>query len=85
VFLRGIYQPLVDEALCSRMAAAAFADGNLFRLVRERNRIRMHQCVVKHDIGTAQQLGCAQRQQIGRARSCADARPDRWPGLVLFR
>ena len=66
-FCGSIDQTLVDEALRRRVPAAAFADRDFFRVLRKRERIRMHQRVVEHDVGALEQLRGAHRDQIRRA------------------
>ena len=73
VVCRGsVDEPLVDELLRGRLPAAALADGDLHGARRESERIRMHQSIVKDDVGALEQLRRAQGQQI----RCAGARAD---------
>ena len=69
---RRIDEALVDELLRGRMLAAALADGELLRARGERDRVRMHERVVEHDVGLLEQACRAQRQEVGRAGAGAD-------------
>jgi hypothetical protein len=54
------------------MLAAALADSDLFGSGSHRDGARMHQRIVKNDIGTLEQARSTQRKQIGCARSGTD-------------
>ena len=54
------------------MPAAALADGDLLGAGGERERVRMHERVVKDDVGLGEQARSADRQQVGRAGAGAD-------------
>ena len=54
------------------MLAAAFADRDVLGVRGERDRLRMDERVVEHDVGALEHVGRAQRQQIRRAGTGAD-------------
>ena len=65
-------EALVDELLRSGVPAAALAHGDLLRARGKCDGVRMDERVVEHDVGGGEQPRGAQRQQVGRARACAD-------------
>ena len=71
-----IDQALVDETLQRRMLAATLADGDFFRALCQRERLRMHQRVVKHDVCAGEQA----RRAYGHASRARRAR--RQPGAL---
>src|SRR5207249_1112585 len=73
VVLRGrIDETLVDEPLRRGMAAATLAHGDLLGALRERERIRVYERVVKDDVSACEQIRRAQREQVGCAGTGAD-------------
>src|SRR5258706_7153560 len=69
---RGIQELLVDEGLRSRMPPAALAHRNLSGLQRQRKNRVGHQCIMKNDVGLAEQPDRAHREEVGCARPGAD-------------
>ena len=72
VLAGGVDQPLVYEALNGRMATAALADENFPGARGERERLRMHQRIVKDELGALENFRSAQREQVRCAGAGAD-------------
>jgi hypothetical protein len=85
VAARGVGETLVDEALRSGMAAAAFSDGDFHGAFCQRERFRVNQGVVEHYAGLGQQPRRAKREEVRRARPRADEihRADKIGGLKI--
>src|SRR5690349_2807979 len=60
VLARRVDEPLVDEALRSGLASATLADRDLLRALRERNRFRMHERVMEHNVRAFEETRCTQ-------------------------
>ena len=87
--LGGIDQSLVDELLCRGMFSAALADRDLLRARGQCDRLRMHQSVMKDDVGLLEQLCRAQGQQVRCTGAGTDeindaAHATNPPATVLF-
>ena len=72
VLARRVDEALVDEALRGGMPAAALADREPLGAPGERERVRVHQRVVEHDVGPREEPRRAQREEVGRTRAGAD-------------
>jgi len=64
-------EPLVDEALRGRVAAAALADGDFLSLDESKYRLG-NQGVMENDVGLAEQPGRAHGEEVGCTRPGAD-------------
>src|SRR5947208_3177570 len=67
---RCIDQALIDEALHSRMQAAALAHEHLLRPRSQRQRFLTNQGIVKNDARLAEHSRCPEGQEIGSAGPC---------------
>ena len=65
------HQP-VDELLPDLRAARALADEHALRRRRQRERCRIDERVVEHEVRVAEAIRGLPRQQVGVARACAD-------------
>src|SRR5213594_4319358 len=71
VLAGGVHQPLVYETLGCRMAAAALADENFPGARGERERLRVHERIVKDQLGALENFRRAQREKVRCAGSGA--------------
>ena len=70
--LRRIDQTLVDETLRGGVCAATLADSDPLGVVRQRDRLRMHERIVEDDVCALEQACGSQRQQVGCAGTGSD-------------